>query len=120
MDTEPVALAVVEPTGTCDNAQHVPVQLTRFPTTVENATSTGAFGVRPPAVSETFVSTVPLVALRVAVAPDAELRPAVVSVVVGPTVGVTLFGQSTYAFGGPASFVTVNDMLNIGCHGCGD
>ena len=41
---EPSAAVVGVPSGTETNAQHVPVQLTRLPTTVAHSRSTGVFG----------------------------------------------------------------------------
>ena len=57
--SEPSAVAVALPSGTETNDQQVPVQLTRLPTTVDHSMSTGAFGVRPLAVTATFELTCP-------------------------------------------------------------
>ena len=48
------AVAVAVPSGTETKLQHVPVQLTRFPTTVDHSSSTGAFGTSPDAVRSTL------------------------------------------------------------------
>src|SRR6188508_3755037 len=99
--TVPLADAVVFPSGMETKLQHVPVQLTRLPTTVDHWSSTGAFGVSPEAVTPTFVITAPLVELRVAVALVAAPRPAASSVVREATVGATFAGQSILAAGRP-------------------
>ena len=61
--SEPSAPAVPPPSGTSTKLQHVPVQLTRLPTTVDQDSVTGAFGVSPVAVSWTRERIAPLVEL---------------------------------------------------------
>src|SRR6266496_3412802 len=103
----PPAVVVGVPSGTETNVQHVPVQLTRLPTTVDHSRSTGVFGTRPCAASATRVFTVP--------EDDASC-----AVVFASSVGATLAGQSIRAFGRPLSFVTVNDITVPSPHGIGD
>src|SRR6516165_7993370 len=55
----PSADAVPAPSGTETKLQHVPVQLTRLPTTVDHTRLTGALGVSPVAETSTFESTGP-------------------------------------------------------------
>src|SRR5690349_10787925 len=105
--SEPSAAAVAVPSGTFSVVQHVPVQLTRFPTTDAHWRSTGAFGVRPFAVRPTFVRMSPAVVLSEPVAAVTPFGTAFGSIVVKDhIVGATLSGQSTAGFGRPASFVT--------------
>src|SRR5690348_17050392 len=120
LDSVPVADAVDVPSGTETNDQHVPVQLTRLPTTVDHSRSTGAFARRPVAETPTFVFTAPACDESVAAAVEARSRPASWSVVFASSVGATFAGQSMRAFGRPASFVTVNDITLPLPHGIGD
>src|SRR6266536_3364460 len=117
---EPSAAAVAFPRGIDWNVQHVPVQLTRLPTTVDHSRSTGAPGVRPEAVTPTFDSTWPLEELSLADAAPAFESSAEASVVLASTVGETDNGQSIRARGGPASFGTVNVKRPPVAHGIGD
>src|ERR1039457_230545 len=106
-DPEPDAVGV--PRGVVTNAQHVLVQLTRLPTTVAHAMSTGTFGVSPDAVSATLVSTGPRVDARLAVTPSPlPDSPACCSVVIALIVGATFAGQSICGFGASVPFVTLN------------
>src|SRR5262249_54521143 len=106
----PSAPAVAVPSGTDTNVQHVPAQLTRLPTTVDHSRSTGWPAVRPVAVRSAFVSTGPLVVLRLATAvPAVSLLTS--SVVLASTVGATFAGQSIAGAGRPLSFVTLNANL---------
>ena len=75
--SEPSAPAVPPPSGTSTKLQHVPVQLTRLPTTVDQDSVTGAFGVPPVAVSWTRERIAPLVELSCTREPAAcrEVRP---------------------------------------------
>ena len=100
--------------------QHVPVQLTRLPTTVDHSRSTGAFGVRPLAETVTFDSTAPLVESSFATAVPEASRPVAERVVFASSVGTTFAGQSTCGFGRPLSFVTVKANLKPVPHGIGD
>ena len=70
----PAPATVAFPSGTETKLQHVPLQLTRFPTTVDQTRSTLAPGVRPAAETLTFESTWPDVELSraVAVAPGGK------------------------------------------------
>src|SRR5262249_40564088 len=120
VESVPDAEAVAVPSGTETNDQHVPVQLTRLPTTVDHSSVTGAFGVSPPADRSTLVVTAPDCELRLAVAADDVSRPASCNVVFASSVGATWSGQSIRAFGRPASFVTVNDITLPVPHGIGD
>src|SRR5581483_11380240 len=117
---EPSAFAVVLPSGTETKLQHVPVQLTRLPTTVAHSMSTGTFGVRPPAVRLTFELTMPVEDERFAVAAPVVPAEARLSVVFASSVGATFAGQSTRAFGRPRSFVTLNEKVAPVPHGIGD
>ena len=117
----PSAEAVAVPIGVVVNAQQVPVQFTRLPTTDAQFMATGAFGVSPLAVTSTFERIWPLVTLSDAepvVAPATDLIAA--SVVVGAIVGATFSGQSISAFGRPASFVTVKMNFLLTAQGLGD
>src|ERR1019366_4667975 len=89
-DPEPDAVGV--PRGVVTNAQHVLVQLTRLPTTVAHAMSTGTFGVSP----------------------------ACCSVVIALIVGATFAGQSICGFGASVPFVTLNLKVEPVAHGNGD
>ena len=64
----PSAAAVAVPSGMAENAQQVPLQLTRLPTTVAHCRVTGALGVSPLPETSTFVRIWPLVTLNDAVA----------------------------------------------------
>src|SRR6266496_1066086 len=116
----PPAVVVGVPSGTETNVQHVPVQLTRLPTTVDHSRSTGVFGTRPCAASATRVFTVPEDDASCAVAFVDDDVLASCSVVFASSVGATLAGQSIRAFGRPLSFVTVNDITVPSPHGIGD
>src|SRR6266568_6639623 len=105
---EPSAAAVPLPSGTETKLQHVPVQLTRLPTTVDQTRSTGAPGVRPAAETSTLERMGPAVELRRALAEPAP-RFAADSVVLASSVGATLAGQSSRCRGRPASLLTLNE-----------
>ena len=105
----PLDVVVDVPSGTETKAQHVPVQLTRLPTTVAHSRSTGVFGIRPLAVMATCELTAPEVDASCAVAPEPVEADASCSVVFASSVGATLAGQSMRAFGRPLSFVTLNE-----------
>src|SRR5579859_5141221 len=107
-DSVPSAAAVAVPSGIETKLQHVPVQLTRLPTTVDHSRSTGTFGVNPVAAMPTLVLIGPDCEARLAVAPETFAVPASCSVVFASSVGATFAGQSIRAFGLPASLVTVN------------
>lgn len=104
MLSEPSAAAVELPSGMFSVVQHVPVQLTRFPTTDAHCRSTGAPGVSPAAVTPTLVRMSPLVTLSEPFAPEAAFGSIVVN---ADIVGATFSGQSIAGFGQPASFVTL-------------
>ena len=106
---EPSAAAVPPPSGTSTKLQHVPVQLTRLPTTVDQDSVTGAFGIKPLAVSWTRERIAPLVELNCTREPAVSaVRFASDKVVRASIVGLTTVGHSTRTGGTPASFVTVN------------
>jgi len=120
VDSEPSAFAVVLPSGTEMKLQHVPVQLTRLPTTVAHSRSTGAFGVSPPAVSVVFEFTIPVVEERLDVAELLAPAEASWSVVFASSVGATFSGQSILALGRPLSAVTLKANVLPVPHGIGD
>ena len=98
--------------------QHVPVQLTRFPTTLVHCSAAGTFGVRPAAVTFTLERIGPVVESSWAVADPVTLveRTVVRSLIVGCTAA----GHSRVGLGAPASFVTVNFIRWASVHGTGD
>src|SRR3954453_21178882 len=118
LDTEPPASAFGVPSGTETNVQHVPVQLTRLPTTVDHSRSTGALGVSPDAGSDTAELTAPEVDESCALALVSVESSC--SVVFASSVAATFAGQSMRAFGRPASLVTVKCMTFPVPHGIGD
>ena len=108
------------PSGTETKLQHVPLQFTRLPTTVDHTRLTGALGARPFAETSTFDMTGPADEDSVAVALPLAPPLTAASVVFASSVGVTATGQSSRGFGRPASFVTVNVKLFPVAHGIGD
>src|SRR5262249_12133073 len=120
LDSVPSGAAVAVPSGTETNVQHVPVQLTRLPTTVDQTRLTGALGVSPEAVAPTCEGRAPAVEVSLAVAVVEGAGPVAIIVVRASGVGVTLAGQSIRVGGAPASFVTVNVKRPPTAHGMGD
>src|SRR4051794_29797874 len=118
--SDPSAPAVAVPSGSETKFQHVPVQLTRLPTTVDHDRSTRSFGVNPAAVTSTFVRIWPDVELSCAVALDELSSVAAASVVRWSIVGATVAGHSLRVAGTPASFVIVNFIRWLSVHGTGD
>src|SRR5262245_8410854 len=116
----PAALAVALPNGIETKLQHVPLQLTRLPTTVDHTSCTGAPGARPDAVTSTFDRTGPEVELSCAVAVVPAASPVADSVVRALSVGSTATGQSIRWRGRPASLVTLNVNRLPTAHGIGD
>src|SRR5262249_31144189 len=88
LDSVPSGAAVAWRSGTETNVQHVPVQLTRLPTTVDQTRLTGALGVSPEAVTSTFDRTAPAVELSLAVAVVEAASPVAIIVVRASSVGV--------------------------------
>jgi len=99
---------VAVPIASDTKAQHVLVQLTRLPTTVDQTNWTGADDERPEAVRPTAVFTRPLLSASVAFTLLLAARPLARSVVRALRVGATSTGQSMEDGGGPLSPVTVN------------
>ena len=116
----PLAEAVVLPSGIETKLQHVPVQLTRLPTTVAHWRSTARSASDRAAVTPTFVITAPEVDVRLAVELVAVPSPAASSVVRVASVGATFAGQSIRAAGRPLSFVTMKLNVKPVPHGIGD
>src|SRR4029453_2467683 len=99
---EPSAAALPFPIGTEAIVQHVPVQLTRLPTTVPSASSTGWLGARPATETATLRPTAPDVDSSLTLAPLVASRPVADMVVRVSTVGFTFHGQSVRGGGGTA------------------
>ena len=119
-ESVPSAAAVALPRGTGTKLQHVPVQLTRLPTTVDQMRSTGAFGVSPVAVTFVFARIWPLDEASSAVASLSGARLAAESVVLASIVGLTLAGHSVLGARFALPFVSVNFSRWLSVHGTGD
>ena len=87
--------------------QHVPVQFTRFPTTVAQTIWCEPVVERPATVSVVFEPTGPLSAESDAVAFVAGSNPTLENVVCCVIVGVTFDGHWIYGLKAPGSFVIV-------------